>query len=421
MASEPSTVVRTRTFRAYLSRAGHANLGDLLRQLTWLWNAALSERRQAYQRDETRLSRFEQFGTLTRTRADTAWSRFPVNAQRSTLTRLDKAFQAFFRRVKAGEKPGFPRFKNERRGVRSFSMPCPKIRTNGKWSWISVKGIGRIRFRGFPEGRVKLLRIVRTARCVNIQFVTERAVMVEPDARPPVGIDVGINARVALSTGQTFPGVSIDRRELKRRQRRLSNAKRGSRNRIKRRKELAREWQKVREREKGALHELSAKIVRDHSANLAVEDLRIPNMVRNRRLARRIHEQQWGHLVRMLGYKAESAGGSVVLVDPRFTSQRCSGCGRRKHIGLSVRVYRCRCGHEQDRDVNAAANILQRAFGPNPGGALPGTHGAQRVGAGSAGKRVEFMPRLVNGIKPLNVRINGLDPVKPRAHAPRTP
>ena len=122
--------------------------------------------------------------------------------------------------------------------------------------------------------------------------------------------------------------------------------------------------------------------MRAHSSNIVVEDLQIPNMVRNRRLARRIHEQQWSRLVRMLSYKAESAGGSVVRVDPKFTSQTCSRCAHRKRIGLSVRVYRCgECGHEQDRDVNAAVNILQRAYGPNPGGAIPGTRGATRVGA----------------------------------------
>ncbi|MDE2872686.1 MAG: transposase, partial [Gemmatimonadota bacterium] len=166
------------------------------------------------------------------------------------------------------------------------------------------------------------VRVCRTARRVKIQLVVERRIEVTTDRRPTVGLDMGIRARVALSTGESVPGVKLDRRELKRRQRRLSRARRGSRNRGKRKAELAREWQRVRDREHGALHEITAAIVRDHSANLAVEDLRIPNMVRNRRLARAIHEQQWGAIVRMLGYKAESAGGSVTTV--RHRSGQCS-------------------------------------------------------------------------------------------------
>ena len=95
MASEPTTIMRTRTFRAYLSRKGHANLAGLLAQLTWLWNVALNERRQAYWRDGSSISLYHQFGTLTKTRqaSDDACRRFPVSVQRSVLARLDRAFQ----------------------------------------------------------------------------------------------------------------------------------------------------------------------------------------------------------------------------------------------------------------------------------------------------------------------------------------
>lgn len=383
MASVSGTIVRTRTFRAYLSKRGHANLAAFLGQLTWLWNVALNERRQAYERGGSSVSRYDQFTTLTKTRqsTDDAWQRFPVEAQRSVLAGLDQAFKAFFRRVKDGEQPGFPRYK-QARGVRSFSMPSPKIRSKGEWRWVRIKGIGRIRFRGMPEGTVKLLRIVRTARRVNIQFVCETPHDARPDTRLAIGLDLGITARVALTTGERFPGVKIDHSELKRRQRKVSRAEPGSRNRRKKVRMLGKEWQRVREREQGALHELTTRIVREHGAWLAVEDLETRNMMRNPRLARRIAEQQWNRLVRMLSYKAESAGGQLVKVNPRHTSQDCSACGHRprERIDLSVRVYRCKqCGHEQDRDVNAANNILQRALGLNPAGAFAGTRGQTRA------------------------------------------
>ena len=128
------------------------------------------------------------------------------------------------------------------------------------------------------------------------------------DTRQPVGIDVGITNRVALSDGTRLPGVRLDRRELKRR---LSRARKGSNNRRKRRRELAREWQRVTDRERGLAHELTTRIVREHGANIAVEELNIPGMVSNRRLPRRIMEQQWGRLAGQLAYKAESAGGRL--------------------------------------------------------------------------------------------------------------
>ena len=190
-----------------------------------------------------------------------------------------------------------------------------------------------------------------------------------------VGIDMGVKQRVALSNGEIVPGVKIDRTELKQRQRQVSKAKRGSNNRRKKVRMLAREWQRIREREEGALHELTTRLVKDVSASWAVEDLRIPNMVGNRRLARSIHEQQWGALTWMLGYKAESAGGRLVKVRPHHTSQTCHACGwrPRESIGPGVRVYRCGgCGQQSDRDVNAAKNVLLRGRASDPGGAPPG-------------------------------------------------
>ena len=319
MASESKLVTRTVTRKAYLSAAGHRNLGELLGQLMWLWNIALHRRRQAWAEREESVSYYDQCEVLTKARRDPVWSRFPVMAQRSVLQRLDRAYGRFFDRVKAGgEKPGHPRFK--------------------------------------PGDR-------------RIEVTTDR--------RPTVGLDMGVRARVALSTGESVPGVKLDRRELKRRQRRLSRARRGSRNRGKRKAELAREWQRVRDREHGALHEITAAIVRDHSANLAVEDLRIPNMVRNRRLARAIHEQQWGAIVRMLGYKAESAGGSVTTVAPHHTSRECSGCGR--HRGHAARhpslpLHRLRTGHGPRRE--RGKERAPEGLWPESGRGSPGPRGA---------------------------------------------
>ena len=211
------------------------------------------------------------------------------------------------------------------------------------------------------------------------------------DVRPPVGVDLGVAARVTLSTGHQEPKRVLDRRELRRRQRRLSRAQRGSGNRYKRRRAMAREWQRVAERERGHLHELTARLVRDVSARWVVEDLRVTNMVRNRHLSRAIVEQQWGAFVQMLTYKAESAGGWVRAVPPHGTSQTCAACGARppKPIGLGTRTYRCgTCDLVEDRDINAARNVLSRGLEPAGAGgdaaslrSLPAMPGAGRRAA----------------------------------------
>ena len=157
----------------------------------------------------------------------------------------------------------------------------------------------------------------------------------------------------------------VDRAELKRRQRILSRAKRGSNNREKKRRLLAKAWQRVTEREQGKVHEITAALVKDHACRFVVEDLKIPNMVRNRRLSRSIVEQQWGYFVHCRTYKAASAGGWVTKVDPQNTTQQCSGCGSmpRDKLGLDQRMYHCyACGMVLDRDLNAAVNILHRGL-----------------------------------------------------------
>ena len=141
--------------------------------------------------------------------------------------------------------------------------------------------------------------------------------------------------------------------------------RRGSNNRDKKRKSLAREWQRVAELEKGKVHEITTFLVKNFSSRWVVEALKIPNMIKNNRLSCSIIEQQWGFFKYCLTYKAESAGGKVVEVNPKNTTQMCSNCGSlpREKLGLGQRTYHCySCGQSMDRDVNAALNILQRGL-----------------------------------------------------------
>ena len=357
-ASAEARRIRTVTSTASISAATHCRLDAFLRQQTVLWNAALEERIDCYRKTGKTITAFDQMKSLTVIRReDEDFQKFHVSAQRSVLRRLDRGFQAFFRRAKAGEKPGFPRFKARHRGIRSFDIPDPVIRDGSLW----LKGVGRFRLQSVPAGRILQARVVKTPLRVVVQFAVEVEV---PDARPsePVGIDLGVKDRAILSTGETVPAVRIDRRPLRRAQRAVSRARKGSASRRKKVNVLRREWERTRMRERNALHRISASIVKSRN-RIAIEDLQVSNMMRNPNLARSIAEQQWGRLAEQLTYKAESAGGSVVRVDPRHTSTDCHACGHRQDMPLSVREFACGgCGLVTDRDVNAARNILQRGI-----------------------------------------------------------
>ena len=346
---------------ALVSRKAHKALDGCLRQLTDLYNAGLSERKDAWERESRSVSCFDQYKGLTHLRhADATWQRYPVQVQRSPLRRLDLAYKSFFK------KGGYPRFKSERRGIRSFDLhKVPKVYDAGKRQRIAIKGIGTLRFdRLLPEGNIKVLRVVKTARRVILQFVMDIPDTPVVDQRDPVGIDVGIRSRITLSTGYQEPKRVLDRSEVVKRQRRVSRAVKGSNNRRKRVLELRKTWQKTAEHERGHLHELTTRLVKEVSARFVVENLNVQGMMKRHSTARSIAEQQWSKLKSMLTYKAESAGGWVMDIDPKYTTQICSACGAlpENPIGPGVRVYQCVCGHKEDRDINAAKNILHKGL-----------------------------------------------------------
>ena len=364
---------RTHTYTAKLSPAVHARLTAFLEQQRLLYNAALEERISAYRKAGKSLSLYDQNKSLTDLRKDTEFSQYGLKCQRSCLFTLDRAFKSFFRRLKTGQKPGFPRFKSKDRGMRSFSTSQPRLKSHGQWHSLSLKGIGRLRFKGSIPGNVLRACVVKTPLRVRLQLVVARPAP-PPNPQPPLGIDVGVAARATLSDGQRYGGHQIDRERLMALQQQLARAKKRSKNRQKRKRLLAKEWQRVRERERGRLHEMTADLVKHKTNCYYVENLNVQNMMGNHHLARSIAEQQWGTFVDMLTYKAASAGGWVRTGDPKHTSQDCSRCGHRVHKTLSARLHVCSaCGLSLDRDWNAAINILNRGLmgSPPSGGNIP--------------------------------------------------
>ena len=170
---------RTSTYTAKLSSVVHDRLSTFLEQQRQLSNAALEERLGAYQQAGVSIGLYAQCKSLTALRADQDFSPYDLKCQRSCLFTLDRAFKSFFRRVQAGQQPGFPRFKSTDRGVRSFSTSQPRIKSHGKWHALAIKGMGRFRFKGSIEGSVLKARVVKTPMRVVVQLVVKL-----PDAQP---------------------------------------------------------------------------------------------------------------------------------------------------------------------------------------------------------------------------------------------
>ena len=315
------------------------------------------------------MSAYDQMKSLTQKRkADPdGLGTFAVTAQRGMIMRLDRAFKAFFRRCKAGENPGYPRFRPIAR-METLDIVDPRstmVKKRIRGYAIKPKGFPTIRLfpsRPLPAGcPLKAFRIIRKPNRVYVDLVYEVEREPLPACQSAVGIDLGVRKRAALSTGERIERNTRDWPGIRRQQRKVARCKRGSDRRKKRVRQLARLRYRERVRNRNALHRITTRVVRGNGL-IAVEDLKIRNLARKglhkKGLNREILTQSWGLLRNQLQYKAEWAGREFVEVDPKYTSQDCHRCGSRHDPGSSE-TYRCKtCGLTMDRDHNAAINIL---------------------------------------------------------------
>ncbi|HEX5082459.1 MAG TPA: transposase [Blastocatellia bacterium] len=330
-----------------------------------LYNAALQERRDAYQINGLSINyhaQAVQLPQIKRAREDVG----EVHSQvlQDALRRVKKAFDSFFRRCRNGETPGYPRFKPASR-YDSFTYPQSGFRLEGDKIHLSKIGSCRVRLSRPIEGTIKTCTIKREADGWYVIFaVEENQCRFFPKTGNAVGIDVGIENFATLSTGEVVENPEFLREsegELKTAQRKVCRRKKGSRRRRKAANLLAKKHQKIARQREDFHHKTALNIVREFDA-IAVEDLNVRGMVRNHHLAKSISDAGWSQFVLILTSKAESAGREVIKVNPSYTSQDCSGCGHRNKIGLATRIYRCaRCGLVIHRDRNGAINVKGRA------------------------------------------------------------
>jgi putative transposase len=331
-----------------------------------LYNAALQERRDAYRVNGLSINYHAQaiqLPQIKQLRQDVG----EVHSQvlQDALRRVDKTFDAFFRRCQNGEAPGYPRFKSASR-FDSFTYPQSGFRLEGDKLHLSKIGSCRLRLSRPIEGTIKTCTIKREADGWYAVFaVEENQSRFFPKTGETVGIDVGIENFATLSAGEVVENPEFLReseRELKTAQRRVS--RRVNKRSDRRRKAvnlLQKKHQKIRRQRADFHHKTALKIVREFDA-IAVEDLKVSRMVKNHHLAKSISDAGWNQFVLILTSKAEEAGREVIKVNPSYTSQDCSKCGHRVRKTLATREHRCvNCGFIAHRDHNAALNIKGRA------------------------------------------------------------
>ena len=349
-------------YRIYPTRKQVHKLKETLEECRWLYNHLLENRKHAYAQTGKGLSCYEQQSTYPILKQERpTLERVHSQVLQNVAVRIDLAFKAFFRRCKASENPGFPRFRGRDR-YDSFTFPQSGFSlTHDDRVTLSKIGSVKMVYHRPIKGKVKTCTIRRSSTGKwSVSFSCE----CEPKRLDPVatqvGIDVGLKSFATLSNGEEIANPRFFRQEekaLAKVQRKHSQLAKGTPQRRKHRKVVARVHERIQFRRDNFTHQESRQIV-DRFGVICVEDLHVKRMVHNHCLAKSIHDASWTGFFDRLSSKAEEAGRTWVKVNPAYTSQDCSRCHHRQKMPLSERVYHCPCCFLAiDRDLNAAINI----------------------------------------------------------------
>jgi putative transposase len=362
-------MVRTFKYRLYPTAEQERVLSGTLEGLRSLYNAGLQQRREAYSRQGKFLSRYDQHKDLTGIKEICPeLAEIPAQVLRDPLDRLDLAFKGFFRRVKAGQAPGFPRFKG-RGQFRSFTYPQAgegkgaRVLDDGHSLRLFGIGVVQVKRHRPYRGTIKQVKIaLGQDERWHVLFVCEDvAAQALPESAQDVGIDLGLTVFATLSDGMEIANPRYMRRaerKVKFHQRRLARAQSKSNRRKKIKRDLARAHAKVRRTRRDFHFKTAATIVNRFGA-IYYEDLNVVGMIgkNGSGMRRSISDAGWGQFIAILTDKAGSAGRVIVAVNPAGTSQLCSACGLKVPKSLSDREHICPCGFRAGRDLNAALNV----------------------------------------------------------------
>lgn len=348
----------------------------------WLWNWSLESRKKSYERRKESVSGIDISRRLTKLKKLDKYSwlqKPPATCLTQTLRDQDKAFANFFRRVKSGEKPGYPKFRkrgySESLRFQDVSLP------NWIKGVVSLTKLGRIKTaESLPDctcpNMVTLKREADGRYYITFMYIADPALM--PVSNQAIGVDLGLTHLATLSSGEKIENPKkyhARLRYLRQQQRCLSRRQKGSNRYQRQRLRVAKVHSKVKNQRNNYTHNLTTKLVRGNQV-IAIEDLKVKNMIQHPHLARHIADAGWSEIRRQLEYKCTWYGRTLIVVDQWFPSSKtCSGCGHKLDVmRLDIRQWTCpKCGKKHDRDINAAQNLLtaaMRQLSPREGGDL---------------------------------------------------
>ena len=354
---------KTFQYRLYPTRQQLKKLEATLEECRWLYNETLAYRKDAWEQRQQYVSWYDSKKRIPILKQERpTLSSVHSQVLQNVTERVELAFQAFFRRCKASKEPGYPRFKGYGR-YDSFTFPQSGFTlTHDNRVCLSKIGSIKMVYHRPIKGQIKTCTVQRSSTGKwYVSFSCEAEPERLPERPEQVGLDVGLKTFATLSDGTEIENPRFFRKEekaLAQVQRKHSKLAKGTPERRKHRKVVARVHERITWRRENFTHQESRTIVNSYGV-ICVEDLQVNRMTHNHCLAKSIADASWAAFFAQLDAKAEEAGRQFVKVNPAYTSQTCSRCGHRQKISLDVRVFNCPCcSSHLDRDLNAALNIL---------------------------------------------------------------